>query len=179
VLSRLKTGGTAFDVTFVGSLYSVHSSRIALLEALCDRFEQIRIWGPGIDYLSAYSPIQQYYISQAWGSEMYQILHNSKITLNHHGDVAPYANNCRLYEATGMGSLLITDWKENLHEMFEPGKELVAYRRAEECTELIQYYLKHEDERIAIAHAGQQRTLREHAYYQRMQELVEIVHKFL
>ena len=110
---------------------------------------------------------------------MFQILHRSKITLNHHGDVAPYANNMRLYEATGVGALLITDWKENLHKMFEPGKEVVAYRNPEECVELIQYYLEHDEERKSIARAGQQRTLREHTYYKRTQELLEIVQRHL
>ena len=118
-------------------------------------------------------------MGQAWGRDMYRILYNSKITLNHHGDIAPYANNCRLYEATGTGTLLITDWKVNLHEMFEIGTEVVAYRTPEECAELIQYYLEHEDERETIAKAGQQRTLREHTYYHRMQELIDIVYKYL
>jgi spore maturation protein CgeB len=106
---------------------------------------------------------------------MFQVLKNSLLTLNHHGNIPPFANNMRLFEATGVGTLLITDWKENLHEMFEPGKEVVAYRSAEECAELIRYYLEHEGERSAIAHAGQQRTLREHTYYQRVQELVDII----
>lgn len=179
VLSYLKAGEKTFDVTFVGSFYSVHSSRIALLEALCARFSRIKIGGPGIDHLSIASPIRECYMGQAWGREMYQILVNSKITLNHHGDILPYANNCRLYEATGIGTLLITDWKENLHEMFELSKEVIAYRTPEECAELIQYYLEHDDERKAIARAGQKRTLREHTYYHRMQELVDIVRKYL
>jgi hypothetical protein len=179
VLSWLKAEGRPFDITFIGSFYRVHSSRVALLEALCTRFSQIRIWGPRIDHLSPSSPIRKCYAGPTWGREMYQILGNSKITLNHHGDIAPYANNYRLYEATGVGTLLITDWKVNLHEMFEPGKEVVAYRTPEECAELIQYYLEHEAEREAIARAGQERTLREHTYYQRMQELVEIVRKYL
>jgi len=179
VLSQLKRGGNTFDVTFVGSFYSVHDSRVALLENLCERIEQITIWGPGIDHLSLTSPIRKCYVGQAWGREMYQILYNSKITLNHHGDIAPYANNCRLYEATGVGTLLITDWKENRQERFGPGKEVVAYHNAEECAELIQYYLEHHEEGEAIARAGQERTLREHTYYQRMQELVDIVRKYL
>jgi spore maturation protein CgeB len=111
---------------------------------------------------------------------MYQILHASKMTLNHHIGIAdPYANNMRLFEATGVGTLLITDWKVNLHDMFEAGKEVVAYRSAEECVELIRYYLEHGDEREAIARAGQRRTLREHTYYQRMQELADIVERYL
>jgi spore maturation protein CgeB len=63
--------------------------------------------------------------------------------------------------------------------MFEPGKEVVAYRSPEECVELVKYYLEHDKEREAIARAGQERTLREHTYYHRMQELVEIVGRYL
>jgi spore maturation protein CgeB len=109
---------------------------------------------------------------------MFQILSESKITLNHHGDVAPYANNMRLFEATGTGALLITDWKPNLAEMFEPGREVVTYHTAEECAEQIGCYLEHEKERDEIAKAGQQRTLREHTYYHRVQELVDLVRKY-
>lgn len=78
-----------------------------------------------------------------------------------------------------MGALLITDWKENLHEMFEPGQEVVAYHSPEECAELVQYYLTHDVERKAIANAGQQRTLRDHTYDKRMQEFVDIVQNYL
>ena len=61
----------------------------------------------------------------------------------------------RLYEATGVGSLLITDQKDNLGELFEVGKEVVAYSSIEEAAELIRYYLDHPDEASEIARAGQ------------------------
>ncbi len=179
ILSCLPGENRSLDFTFVGSFHSVHKSRIELLEALCLRFSQLKIWGPGINSLSSSSAIRQRYAGQAWGREMYQILQRSKIVLNHHGDIAPYANNLRLFEATGMGALLLTDWKENLKEMFEPGKEVAAYRTAEECIALMSYYLEHEEARASVAHAGQQRTLREHNYTQRMGEFVELVHNYL
>jgi hypothetical protein len=59
---------------------------------------------------------------------MYKILGRSRIVLNHRGDIAPFANNLRLYEATGMGALLITDWKKNLHEMLEPVKSEALWK---------------------------------------------------
>jgi len=179
VLSHLKDEERTLEVTFIGSFYEVHSSRVALLEAICARIPQVRIWGPGVDHLSRSSPIRGHYMGQMWGLEMLQTLRRSQITLNHHGDVAPYANNMRLFEATGVGTLLITDWKSNLQEMFEPDKEVAAYRTIKECVEMVKYYLENHGERQAIALAGQQRTLREHTYYQRMEELVEIVGKYL
>ena len=179
VLSSLPRENRSLDITFVGSFHSVHKGRTEFLEALCLRFPQLRIWGPGLGSLSSGSPIRKCYVGQAWGLEMYQLLHKSKIVFNHHGDVAPWANNLRLFEATGVGALLVTDWKENLQEMFEPGKEVVAYRGLEECAELVSTYLEREEARASIADAGQRRTLREHTYYQRMEEFVEIVRKYL
>jgi spore maturation protein CgeB len=179
VLQRLRNGEPKTPITFVGSMTLYHGGRVRLLESLC-RCLDIKIYGQGVNCLSNDSLIRQCYQGEAWGVNMYQLLSNSRITINHHINMAKsYANNCRLFEATGVGTLLVTDWKKNLHEMFEPGKEVVSYRTPEECTEKIQYYLEHENEREEIARSGQQRTLRDHTYYQRMQELVDIVERHL
>jgi spore maturation protein CgeB len=112
-----------------------------------------------------------------WGSEMYDVLFRSQITLNHHGDVAPYANNCRLFEATGTGAMLVTDWKANLQDLFDVGHEVAAYRSAEDCARIIRHYLTQEEALRVMAKAGQARTLRDHTYRVRMRELVDIVNK--
>lgn len=89
------------------------------------------------------------------------------------------AETIRIYEAAGLGCLLLTDWKYILQEMSELDEEVVAYRTPQECEGLIQHYLEHDDWREAIARSGQQRTLREHTYYQRMPELVDIISPLL
>ncbi len=178
VLDRLKLNTTVFPISFVGSFHPVHSTRAEWLSILCKHFE-VRVWAPHLDCLPNDSPIRSSYMGPAWGMEMYQILRNSKITLNHHGNVPPFANNMRLYEATGVGTLLLTDWKANLQEMFEPGREVAAYRSVEECIELIKHYLEHEEDRMTVAQAGQARTLRDHTYQNRMQQLVELVSRQL
>lgn len=179
VLGRLKEQGPHYQTVFVGGLSAAHFDRIRLLEKIASS-QTLDVWGYGINELDPKSPLQAIHHGNAWALEMYNILYNSKIVLNNHISAAEnYANNMRLYEATGVGTLLITDYKDNLHTLFEPGKEVVAYTSAEECVELINYYLEHEEERKAIARAGQERTLAEHTYYERMKELVDIVHKYL
>jgi spore maturation protein CgeB len=179
VLSRLKRDEPEVPVSFVGSFHRAHATRVSFLEHLCSSLE-LEVWGNGLSGLRRDSPVHSRFVGAAWGVAMYQILRRSKMTLNHHVDIADsYANNLRLYEATGVGTLLVTDWKRNLHEMFEVGKEVVAYRTAEECVKLIRYYLEHEEERSQIARAGQERTLREHTYAHRMQQLLGIVSKHL
>lgn len=179
ILSRLSTNEKRFDIVFVGGLGGPHQQGTQALELLCRQYN-IKVWGYGIEKVPMDSPIHTVYVGPVWGLEMYQILRDAKIVFNRHINISgDYANNMRLYEATGVGTLLVTDHKQNLVDLFEPGREVIAYHNAEECAELIQYYLNHDDEREAIARAGQQRTLLEHTYYQRMQELVDIVRKYL
>ncbi len=181
VLEKLSDRQDKSGIVHVGGYSAVHVERIRLLQDVCRKFD-IDCWGYGVENLPRDSAIRKNYRGQAWGLEMYRLLSRSKMTLNVHGEISGvvrFAGNMRLFEATGVGTLLITDWKPNLPELFEPGKEVVAYRTPEECAELIEYFLEHGDEREAIARAGQQRTLREHSYYQRMQELVDIVRKYV
>jgi spore maturation protein CgeB len=111
---------------------------------------------------------------------MYRSLARSRITINRHINVAEnYANNMRLYEATGVGAMLLTDKKDNLGDLFEIGKEVVAYTSVDEAIELIQYYLEHSNEANEIALAGQRRTLSEHTYEHRMKELLPLLDRYL
>jgi hypothetical protein len=178
VLQHLKRT-EVYDVVFVGGLSSSHAERISFLERVAQG-TRVDWWGYGVKNLASNSPLRSTYHGSAWALDMYEKLFNDRIALNHHIDVAEnYANNMRLYEATGVGSFLLTDFKDNLHQLFKPGKEVIAYRSPEECVELICYYLKNEEERQTIARTGQERTLREHTYHHRMQEFVEIVGKYL
>lgn len=180
VLQRIDTNNQPnYPVSFVGGLSMSHSKRIHLLEYLC-KYRDIKIWGQGIESVSDDSLIKSKYVGQSWGVGMYNILSHSKITLNCHINMAEnYANNLRLYEATGVGTLLLTDWKENICDIFEVGKEIVTYRTPEECNELIGYFLENEDERQKIAVAGQKRTLNDHNYSKRMQEFLDIISKYI
>jgi spore maturation protein CgeB len=65
---------------------------------------------------------------------MYEVLARSLMTVNTHGRIAGEdANNLRLYEATGMGVLLVTDARRNMGQLFEVGSEVLTYRDAEDC----------------------------------------------
>lgn len=162
-------------VSFVGSFFDAHSGRTRLLERLCENLP-IDVWGHGLENIAAGSPIRKRYRGEAWGAGMYEVLGRSKITLNGHiGIAGEYANNMRLFEATGSGALLVTDAKKNLAEMFDPDREVVTYRDADECERVIMRYLSDETERAAVAAAGQRRTLVEHGYGKRMRELADIL----
>ncbi len=175
VLPHLSRTEEQYDISFVGSFERVHATRIPLLEHLCRKFPTTAIWAPDLTHVPPDSIIHRHYRGTVWGKGMYNVLYNSKITVNEHGDIAPFANNFRLYEATGVGTLLLTDWKPNLTDMFEPDREVVAYRTIEECAEKAAHYLEHEAERNAVAARGQQRTLSEHTVKHRVEEILALV----
>jgi hypothetical protein len=115
-----------------------------------------------------------------YGLKMLQQLRASKVVLNTHIDISPTsASNMRLFEATGVGTCLLTDWKANESELFEPDVEMVSYRSSEECIEKVRFLLEHEEERRRIALAGQRRTLSCHTFAQRAGQLHALVRRAL
>jgi hypothetical protein len=175
VIERVGVRDRDIAVSFVGTFLDMHTSRTALLERLAAADVPLKIWGMVPAKGLAGSPLNDCYMGPAWGLQMYEVLARSRIVINHHGNVPPYANNLRLFESTGSGAMLLTDDKPNLKDLFEIGSEIVAYRDADDCLAKVRHYLAHEDERSQIARAGQARTLAEHTFQNRMSELINII----
>jgi len=180
ILKHLKKLPLQYDAVHIGGYGPIHQERNVILEAVA-RQVPIDFWGYGIKFLSPDSPILKSFHNQAWGKTMYEILSNSKITMTKHiTSVADgYANNMTLFEATGCGTLLITDFKKNLPDLFVPNKEVVTYKTSDELATKIKFYLSHDSSRKKVAAAGQRRTLSDHNYLKRMSQLLEILNKNL
>lgn len=164
----------SIDVSFVGAISADHQQRVAQLEAVARKYD-LKLYGSGLDSLPASSPLHRCYQGEVWGVEMYQALRASRVTLNSHIDmVGREAGNARLFEATGVGTCLLTDYKDNLHTLFDDGREVAAWRSVDGCLGLIDRYLTNEDERDAIAAAGQARTLSTHTFRQRIDHILRL-----
>lgn len=166
------------DIGFVGGFLTHHSGGAELFNYLAQEGFSMVLYGYGEDLLSPKA--KSLFQGGLYGKDMYELYSKSKIVINRHISISgEYANNMRLYEATGMGALLITDWKKNLGELFDVGNEVVAYRSKEECADLVRYYLKNDGERQRIAANGQKRIVSGHTYYHRMSELLKMVERYL
>lgn len=174
LLQRHNTNGRRpHALTFVGGLGGHHNKGTQLLEAIAHELP-LQVWGYGGQQLPANSTLKQRWQGEAWADDMYSLLASSQITINRHIDIAEsYANNMRLYEATGMGACLITDAKLNLHHLFEADHEVVVYNTHKEAISKISYLMDNPTEARRIAGNGQTRTLNEHTYKIRMQSLIE------
>jgi len=179
VLKYVSNSAEKYNIVHVGGYGQVHKKRKELLEYAA-KFVKIDFWGYGAESLDTGGEIIKNYNGQMWGLERFQLFYNSRMVITNHEEIAAgNANNMTLYEATGSGAMLLVDAQKNLGEIFEVGREVVAYRDAEDLVQKLKYYSTHEDERKKIAVAGQVRTLRDHSYDVRMQELLQILNKYL
>ncbi len=180
VIARLEAEAPRSGAVFVGAIGRSRTWRSNVVLERAARQVPIDFWGYTVGRRPLPSHVRGRYHGEVWGLDMYDVLARAKLAVNRHGDVTGnHAVNMRLYEATGVGALLVTDAKADLADVFEPGEEVVTYASEGELVEKVRYYLENETERVKIAHAGQQRTLREHTYARRMQELVDVLGRYV
>lgn len=162
-------------LSFVGSLSPDHAGRVAWLEEIA-RNTPLKVWGNGIERLPSSSPLHAIYQGEAWGRQMYDVLRRSRITLNFHIDIAEeWANNMRLYEATGAGAMLLTDRQRNIGDIYIDGDEVATYGSTRECIDQAKRYLADEPARAAVAVGGQRKAIEVNNYFNRTGEILEHV----
>ena len=83
--------------------------------------------------------------------------------------------NQRVFDVPASRSLLLTDFTRQLEDMFEPGKEVLAYRSGAEIPGLVEKALKDTGYRENIARAGYKRALNEHTYARRLTKLIDVM----
>ncbi len=199
ILDRIISNETArYSVTFAGSVIGkAHERRYDFLAYISkkmkiDIFSNLEIGSPCsmnqiltflkgnfekyLNDFHLYGKIHK----PVYGLNMYKLLSNSDITLNfHHNLTGDYAGNMRLFEATGVGACLVTEWKKNIRDFFEPDKEVVTYKTFDEAADKIKNLQKDEKLRKSIASEGQKRTLTQHSFYKKAQELDTIISRYL
>jgi spore maturation protein CgeB len=113
-------------------------------------------WHPGLDY---YEALPAFYGLGA-------------IQLNATSRQMRGAVNQRVFDVPAAGGFVLTDRREAMAELFEPGREAVCYDRPEEIPGLVERYLADEAGRRKISAAARERILAEHTYEKRLTELI-------
>ena len=111
-----------------------------------------------------------------FGIDMFNLISTFKIGLNYHANIAgDYAANMRMFEVTGVGTCLLTDNKSNITKFFNPDTEIVTYNNIDECIEKMNWLTNNPAATKQIAEAGQRRTIKDHNFKIRAEQLNEII----
>jgi spore maturation protein CgeB len=77
----------------------------------------------------------------------------------------------RNFEIPGCGGFLITGRADDLERYYDPGEEIACFDSTEGLIAKVFYYLEHDHERERVARRGYERTLGEHTYVHRFQDI--------
>jgi len=168
------------SISFVGGISKFHNTTIPLLQAVEKTVPELEIFGYGAEHLLDTPSLYTRHRGERWGKDMYGVLFRSRATLNRHISISgEYANNMRLFEATGAGTLLITDQKRNLSDYFNIGEEVLVYSTNDEAADIAKWAENNRDKAAEIATKGQERTLNDHTYNKCMEKLNKILLRYL
>jgi spore maturation protein CgeB len=158
----------SYDVTFVGQPYG---NRRALVDYLRRHGVSVDTWGQGWPR------------GRLSGAGMREVFCASKVNLNFSASstarrwrpaVRPQIKG-RVFEVTGCGGLLLTEYAPGLEKHYRLGEEIVSFRGRRDMLKKVRWLLRHQAEREAIARAGLHRTLRDHTYEMRLTEMLRLV----
>lgn len=154
-----------YDKTREGYLWSVRDLGLS-------------IWGPW-EHTKVRKCVVARHIPQ---SQVRQVYSEAKIVLNIHShsfgderDSLTEGTNLRTFMASGVGAFQLAEYRKDLENLYTLGKELVTFTDAEDLRGKILYYLKHDKRREEIARAAYERTVRDHTYVKRMQQLLAYI----
>lgn len=166
----------ARDVSFVGA--AGHPGRREAVEYLQKNGQRVECFGSGWSEAGGTGAAAG---SKTGGrfadlDELPKIFCSSKINLNFSRVSVPWEGRRqvkgRVFEVTGCGGFLLTEYAPGLEDLFVIGKEIDVFRTHEEMLEKVRYYLAHESERAAMAKAGLARAQKEHTYQKRFGDLL-------
>jgi spore maturation protein CgeB len=82
-----------------------------------------------------------------------------------------------VFDVPVSGSFLLTDYRRQMEELFDPQQETACFSDPEEIPDMIRYYLKYPEKREKMVRAARERILSEHTYEIRLQKLMRSMQK--
>lgn len=147
--------------------------RIAILNELAEHYD-VRFYTFDRD-VRGVSPKVQVCPGAKYDMEVSNVYSQSKINLNITLHCIETGISQRVFDVMAAGGFLLTNYQEELEELFVPGEDLVIYHNMEELQYYVAYYLEHEEERQRIAGNGQRKVLKDHDFHIRLEQVLKQV----
>ena len=117
-------------------------------------------------------PIQPRYMGELNYYSQLPIFYTAQgITFNCTSKQMKGAVNQRIFDCPAAGGFVLTDWREQMAELFTD-QEMVCYHEPAEIPELVKYYLKHPSERRVFANRARKRVLACHSWEHRLKSML-------
>jgi hypothetical protein len=159
------------DVSFVGS--GDYPYRHHLLRAVAANFD-LQIRGPGWEDVPNDLPVVG---GPVRGRQFARVVRGAAVSIGGHAfpnQRSEYAcASNRMWKILGCGGFYLGPWVEGIDQLARGGEHCVWYDPSDEAVDLIRYYLRKPESRVAIARAGRRHALEHHTYAHRLALLLE------
>jgi spore maturation protein CgeB len=105
-----------------------------------------------------------------------KVFYSSKINLNITLRSIETGLPARIMDIMSVGGFVLTNWQEEIPELFEEDKEIVTFKTPEELIEKADYYLTHEKERLRIGYAGYRKVKKEYTYEHLIGKIISVMY---
>lgn len=148
-----------------------HRDRKFLLAQLAKEHE-VHLYSPAVCGIPEGIQVHGVVDGNTIASKIYRL---SKINLNITLRSIETGIPMRVFDVLSAGGFLISNYQEELAELFLPDREIVLFQTVEELKEKVDYYLHHEEERLKIALAGYRKVAEHYSYPKVLEEIIRIV----
>ncbi|MDR1687313.1 MAG: glycosyltransferase [Clostridiales bacterium] len=150
--------------------------RYSAVKALLEAGVNLHLFGDDWDLTDAVSYPNCVYYGKIDADTGRKFMESCKILVNTMPSWGMDAGHDRVLSAMIRGALCITDPTDYLREEFAEGEEIVFYdpNNLSSLTEKVNYYLRHEDERLRIAKQGFEKVKKYHTFINRAEEILNI-----
>ncbi len=108
-------------------------------------------------------------------TESRKVFRASKINLNITLRSITSGVPARVFDIMSTGGFVLSNWQEEIPELFEEGKEIATFRTPEELLEKTDYYLTHEEERKQIGINARRKIREYYTYEHQLKKIISIL----
>lgn len=168
--------GVVPDVPALVVAGNMYHFRARLLERLIDDGVPVQIYGPRYPRWLSSLPLESAHTGGYVGREdKARVFRAAGAVLNNLFPGEIKGVNCRLFEATGCGAALITEHRETLPELFEPGEEVITFSDYQELLDGARALLDDPSLALKLGDRAAARAARDHTYEKRLEKILAFV----
>lgn len=149
-----------------------HIERTLLMELLSERYD-IRLYTRDSetvpDGVKRFPEVDQQ-------NEAFKVFYSGKINLNITMRSIESGVPMRIFDIMSVGGFVLTNYQEEIPELFEEGKEIVTFRTPEELIEKADYYLSHDKIRQQIGINGYKKVKKCYTYEHQLKKIISILY---
>ncbi len=178
ILSDQDARNFSCDVVFAG--HYEDDGRLQCLEEIVRRGWKLKLFGPKDEWhpvlkrsrvLRSFMPLHL-----VWGEEYNTAICGAKVALCFLSKLNRDTYTRRCFEIPAAGTLLLTEYSDDLAQLFKFGEEADFFCSAHELLDKLDLYLRDDQLRLKVADAGRRRVVTDgHDVVSRTRQLVEFI----